>query len=148
MMVELALESNSTEPKGVWQDFLDLSWQRPILARRREVQRSLRTDVGCDGAERSNQMGATRGPKRALEGPPLHGDDWTAGLLEATGDFAMSASRRSATFNRLRRMSAAADLHRVTIIQRTSAIRTRSSKAAGLSPAILGHRCELLIGFI
>jgi hypothetical protein len=86
MMVELALESNSTEPKGVWQDFLDLSWQRPILARRREVQRSLRTDVGCDGAERSNQMGATRGPKRALEGPPLHGDDWTAGLLEATGD--------------------------------------------------------------
>ena len=45
-------------------------------------------------------------------------------------------------------MSAAADLHRVTIIQRTSAIRTRSSKAAGLSPAILGHRCELLIGFI
>jgi hypothetical protein len=32
-------------------------------------------------------------------------------------------------------MSAAADLHRVTIIQPTSAIRARSSKAVGLHPA-------------
>jgi hypothetical protein len=48
---------------------------------------------------------------------------------------AMSAKRRSATFNRSRRMSGAAELCRVTIIQPMSAIRTRSSGVAGLLSA-------------
>ena len=47
---------------------------------------------------------------------------------------AMSASRRSATFN----MSAAAELCGVATIQPTSAIRARSSKAVGPHPANSG----------
>jgi hypothetical protein len=43
----------------------------------------------------------------------------------------LAASRRSATFN----MSAAAELFDVAVIQPTSAIRARSSKAVGLHPA-------------
>jgi hypothetical protein len=80
MMVELALESNSTEPKGVWQDF-------------GSVAAAFDPGAGAKFNAHFERMwgatepsGATRGPKRALEGPPLHGDDWTAGLLEATGD--------------------------------------------------------------
>jgi hypothetical protein len=76
MMVELALESNSTEPKGVWQDF-------------GSVAAAFDPGAGAKFNAHFERMwgatepsGATRGPKRALEGPPLHGDDWTAGLLD------------------------------------------------------------------
>jgi hypothetical protein len=54
-----------------------------------------------------------------------------------------SALRRSATFNHSRRMSAAADLHRMTVTQPTSAIRPRSSRAAGLHPANSGRLAPL-----
>jgi hypothetical protein len=58
----------------------------------------------------------------------------------------MFASRRSATFNRSRGMSAATDLHRVTITQPTSAIRDQSFKAVGLHPAIVGPRAATALG--
>jgi hypothetical protein len=47
----------------------------------------------------------------------------------------LAASRRSATFN----MSAPAELFGVAIVQPTSTIRARSSKAVGLHPASFGQ---------
>lgn len=114
---------------------MDLSRQRPILARRREVQRSLRTDVGCDGAERSNQIGSnqrtearagrTTVARRRLDGRTSRGPPAICYVR-----FTSVHDIQSLTTNVRSRGPAP-----VTIIQRTSAIRTRSSKAAGRSPA-------------